>query len=110
MASLVLWRKVGVERVTVRLLPGLLISLQPESIALLSLENSPSGSCCSSAVQPAGASASGDEQPAVTLGAAEFAAATNGLGASPFSWAPMPLAKASAASIPPMAWARRIAD
>ena len=40
----------------------------------------------------------------MTLGASEFAAAPNGLGASPFSLAPMPVADARAVSIPPMAW------
>jgi len=40
------------------------------------------------------------------LGAFQFAAATNGLGASPFSLAPVPVANARAVSIPPMAWGR----
>ena len=40
----------------------------------------------------------------MTLGASEFAGAPNGLGASPFSLAPMPVADARAVSIPPMAW------
>ena len=40
------------------------------------------------------ASASGAGQPTMTLGASEFAAAPNGLAASPFSLAPMPVADA----------------
>ena len=66
--------------------------------------NGSSGGCSSSVVQPAGASASGVAQPTMTLGASEFAAAPNCLGALPFSLEPMAVADARAVSIPPMAW------
>ena len=86
--------EVGADRVTVRLLSGPLISVKPDNMTLLGLENSPSCSGCSRAVQPAGASASG----------AEVVVATHALGLSPFSSALMPVANARAVPIPPMAW------
>ena len=94
----------GAERATVRLDSGRSISAKLENITSLVSQNRSSGASSSSDVQPAGASGSGAEQPTMTLGASEFAAATNGLGASPFSLAPMPVANARAVSMPPMAW------
>ena len=107
----------GAERATVRLDSGRTISAKLENITSrprpspgaalpesFHSQNKSSGGSSSNVVQPAGASANGAEQPTMTLGASEFAAAPNGLGASPFSLAPMPVADARAVSIPPMAW------
>ena len=82
--------KAGAERATVRLDSGRSVSAKLENITWLASQTGSSSASSSTAVQLAGASAGG--------------AATNGLGASPFSLAPMPVADARAASIPPMAW------
>ena len=91
--------KVGAERVTVRLDSGRFVSAKLENIIWLAPQTRSSDASSSSAVQPAGTSASCAEQPLMTLGASEFAAATNGLGASPFSLALMPVADTRAISI-----------
>ena len=84
--------KVGAERVTVRLDSGRSVNAKLENITWLASQTRSSSASSSTAVQLAGASAEG--------------AATNGLGASPFSLAPVPVANARAVSIPPMAWGR----
>ena len=86
----------GAERATVRLDSGRSLSAKLENISSFASQNRSSCASSSSAVQPAGASASGAEQPTMALGASEFAAATNGLGASPFSLAPMTVTDARA--------------
>ena len=76
----------GAERATVRLDSGRSVSAKLEKIILRVSQNSSSNASSSSAVQPAGASANGAEQPTMKLGPSEFAAAPNGLGDSPSPW------------------------
>ena len=94
------------ERATVRLDSRRSVNAKLKNITWLASQTRSSSASSSTAVQLAGASAGGAEQPTMALGAFQFAAATNGLGASPFSLAPVLVANARAVSIPPMAWGR----
>ena len=78
--------KAGAERATVRLDSRRSVNAKLKNITWLASQTRSSSASSSTAVGCAGC------------------AATNGLGASPFSLAPMPVANARAILIPPMAW------